>query len=257
MRKLNYSEVITLANMIAQLPQTDDGNAPHIAELLGVYKVEFVRDYDDDNAGFTVFETVEDEKRDRWEEFWVLDLLHKSGDYGGAIKHAINVELNSTPTRLRCPMLSALHGYRPSSRCGIFSQSNTFIKHIAPNNPHQQVDSSELTYTVVDFIFSILIAPNKPQPQVDSSFCHYLIQNSSYIKQLSSGYYYVQYTYYPPGNKDTKEYITLMQGSSEQDVEDKFFEKYPQLKAFGSSGYLIDTIDPMPLRETWKLNITL
>lgn len=160
-KRLNVSELLQFSELLADLPQTDEGVSPDVAEWLGVKRVEYAKD--GDQLGLTVFYSDDE---DDYDEFWVGDLLDAVGNMKAAIATAVALEYhqyedNVSPFQyVRCAILSAIMGFDSGMNPdpdGEFTESERGIFMGSRNDIKMVTELSETVYPgIAQFLEAVL-----------------------------------------------------------------------------------------------------
>ena len=150
MKRLNVSELLQVADLVADLPNTEDGTSSILAEFLGVKQVKYFKNYDD--MKFFISN----------EEFTPVELFKKAGNWYAAVSFAMLQEYeqydgNVLPNKwVRCAALSAIcgfdSGYTLGSAYEAFTESEYGIFFGSRNNIKIVTTEQETTCSIAQFL---------------------------------------------------------------------------------------------------------
>ena len=164
MKKLTVSQILQVANLIADLPNTDQGESDDLAQWLDVESVEYVKD--GDNMKFTIYQQDNSNNilEPSYMELSALELLKMLGNWKAAIAFAMVQEHEQYADHvmpfqwIRCATLSALMGFdsgynlNPEAALEDFTESDNGVFFGSRNNIKVVFSTGEKVYEIAQFL---------------------------------------------------------------------------------------------------------
>lgn len=164
MKKLTVSQLIQVADLIANLPDTGDSTELNLAEWLDVEHVYYSKDHD--NMRFQVYQETNNLLEPAYMEFTALSLLKAIGNWHAAVAYAMVEESQEYMDHVmpfkwvRCAVLSSLlgfeSGYTPGADFDNFTESENGVFWGSRNNLKVVTAYGEQEFGIAEFLDGVM-----------------------------------------------------------------------------------------------------